>query len=128
MNIYGVALLAFCFISGQLTGEYLGALLGINANIGGVGFAMLLLILLNSWLSKYQVLNTKSEAGIHWWSNMYIPIIVAMASIQNVKLAVSSGFLAICAGIIPTIIGFLCIPFLSKLFVKKTEENNGNNL
>ncbi|SVD70720.1 uncharacterized protein METZ01_LOCUS423574, partial [marine metagenome] len=36
MVIYGVALLAFCFISGLFLGELLGRLIGIEANLGGV--------------------------------------------------------------------------------------------
>ena len=46
MIIYGVALLAFCYVVGQILGEFLGKLIGVNANVGGVSFAMLLLILL----------------------------------------------------------------------------------
>ena len=44
MIIYGVALLAGCYMAGNLIGDVLGMALGVNANIGGVGFAMLLLI------------------------------------------------------------------------------------
>lgn len=46
MIIYGVALLAFCFLTGNYIGDILGALLGVKANVGGVGFAMLLLLFL----------------------------------------------------------------------------------
>jgi malonate transporter MadL subunit len=52
MIIYGVAILAFCYVTGQLVGELLGRLIGVDANVGGVGFAMLLLIFLNDWLSS----------------------------------------------------------------------------
>ena len=58
MIIYGVALLAFCFLTGNYIGDILGALLGVKANVGGVGFAMLLLIILTNkgidagWLDK----------------------------------------------------------------------------
>ena len=45
MVIYGVALLAFCYITGVYIGDVLGAVLGVKANVGGVGFAMLLLII-----------------------------------------------------------------------------------
>ena len=48
MIIYGVALLAFCFLTGNYIGDILGALLGVKANVGGVGFAMLLLIILTN--------------------------------------------------------------------------------
>lgn len=84
MIIYGVALLAFCFLTGNYIGDILGALLGVKANVGGVGFAMLLLIILTNkgidagWLDK------KGQEGIAFWSAMYIPIVVAMSSIQDV--------------------------------------------
>ena len=52
MVIYGVALLAFCFITGLFLGELLGRLIGIEANLGGVGIAMLLLIGLSAFLKK----------------------------------------------------------------------------
>ena len=39
MTIYGVALLAFCYVTGQIFGEFLGKTLGVEANVGGVGFA-----------------------------------------------------------------------------------------
>ena len=79
MIIYGVALLAFCFLTGNYIGDILGALLGVKANVGGVGFAMLLLIILTNkgidagWLDK------KGQEGIAFWSAMYIPIVVAMS-------------------------------------------------
>ena len=44
MIIYGVALLSVCLILGMLIGETLGVLLGVKANVGGVGIAMLFLI------------------------------------------------------------------------------------
>lgn len=118
MIIYGVALLAACYIIGQILGEGLGILLGVEANIGGVGFAMLLLMLGTDWLQKRGLLQLEAEKGIHFWSQMYIPIIVAMAATQNVKAAVSSGLVAILAGIIPVAISFWVISFLPKLFSK----------
>ncbi len=113
MIIYGVALLAFCFVVGQVFGEYLGNSLGVN--VGGVGFAMLLLMLLHDWFKKKGYLDATAEQGIHFWNQMYIPIIVAMAATQNVKLAVSSGFLAVLAGTIPVVICFFAIPFLANI-------------
>lgn len=115
MIIYGVALLAFCYVVGQLLGEYLGLLIGVNANVGGVGFAMLLLVLINDWLHKKGYLDAITENGIQFWSQMYIPIIVAMAATQNVKLAVSSGLIALLAGIVPVLFCIATIPLLSRL-------------
>ncbi|MFZ6001920.1 MAG: malonate transporter subunit MadL, partial [Bacteroidota bacterium] len=50
MVIYGVALLAVSFITGQLMGALLGDWLGIDANVGGVGFGMLILLFLKERL------------------------------------------------------------------------------
>ena len=40
MVIIGTTLLAACYLLGILLGDALGAAIGINANVGGVGFAM----------------------------------------------------------------------------------------
>ncbi|HHQ9781944.1 TPA: malonate transporter subunit MadL, partial [Pseudomonas aeruginosa] len=49
MIIYGVALLSLCTLAGLFIGEILGVLLGVPANVGGVGIAMLLLIFVGSY-------------------------------------------------------------------------------
>lgn len=114
MVIYGVALLAACYIIGVFAGDVLGVLLGVKANVGGVGFAMLLLIILSNkgidegWLDK------KSQEGIAFWSAMYIPIVVAMSSIQNVVAALSGGAVAILGGLFGVIMGFALIPVLNR--------------
>jgi malonate transporter MadL subunit len=122
MIIYGVALLAFCYVVGQVLGEYLGKLIGVSANVGGVGFAMLLLMILHDWFKKKGYLDSIADSGIHFWNQMYIPIIVAMAATQNVKVAVSSGLIAILAGTIPVVVCFLAIPFISKLSKNPTND------
>lgn len=114
MLLKGVALLAGCFIIGQLIGEGLGQWIGINSNVGGVGFAMLLLILSQNELEKKGIFHPEMGEGILFWSKMYIPIIVAMSAVQNVKVAFINGWLAILAGIIPVIICLLFMPLLSK--------------
>lgn len=114
MIIYGVTLLAFCFLTGNYIGDILGALLGVKANVGGVGFAMLLLIILTNkgidagWLDK------KGQEGIAFWSAMYIPIVVAMSSIQDVVAALSGGTIAVLGGVLGVALGFVFIPILRK--------------
>jgi malonate transporter MadL subunit len=120
MVIYGVALLAFSFITGQLIGETLGEVLGIDANVGGVGFGMMILILLKSWLSKKGFFRDGEIQGIEFWNNMYVPIIVAMTATQDVKAAVSAGLLAVMAGTLPAALCFLTIPFISRFLKDKT--------
>jgi len=122
MIIYGVALLAACYLVGQTIGEMLGQWLNINSNVGGVGFAMALLILVNQWMHKRRWLTPEMESGILFWSNLYIPVIVAMSAIQDVKAALSGGMVALLAGIIPTIVSVMMIPLLMKIGKDKTFE------
>ncbi len=113
--IYGVALLAACYLIGQIIGELLGRWLNINANVGGVGFAMFLLIIVNRWMHEKKLLTEEMEGGILFWSNLYIPVIVAMSAVQDVKAATSGGAIAILAGIIPTTLAVLTLPLLMRI-------------
>lgn len=115
MLIRGVALLAACYITGQLIGETLGRLLQINANVGGVGFAMLLLILSQNWLEQRGRFHLEMQEGVMFWSKMYLPVIVAMSATQNAKLALSSGLVALLAGIVPVVVCLATMPLISKL-------------
>jgi malonate transporter MadL subunit len=114
MVIYGVALLAFCMLLGVFIGDLLGALIGVQANVGGVGIAMLFLIVLSNLSSQKLKLNPITETGIGFWSALYIPIVVAMAARQNVVAAVSSGWLAIIAGVAAVAASFAMIPVLAR--------------
>ncbi|MDZ4716774.1 MAG: malonate transporter subunit MadL [Cytophagales bacterium] len=118
--IYGVVILAVCFLAGRMLGESLGILLGIDANIGGVGFAMVLLVLAVQGLEKKKWFTMEMEGGVIFWSNLYIPVIVAMSAIQNVKGAFSSGLVAVLAGIIPSAVCLLILPWLSRLGRKQS--------
>ena len=120
MKIYGVALLAACFLAGKLLGNLLGMLINIDSDIGGVGFAMLLLIASSIYLRRKGWLVPETEKGVWFWSAMYIPIIVAMAATLNVKAAVSGGFVAVVAGIATTIACMMLVPVLSKIGKKQT--------
>lgn len=120
MVIYGVALLAGCYMAGNVIGDILGALLGVKANIGGVGFAMLFLIIISTWAQQKGIMKAPEEQGIKWWSAMYIPVVVAMSSIQNVAAALSGGVVAILGGLLAVAIGFLMIPVLSGKNAKET--------
>jgi len=127
--IYGVALLAACYLVGQTIGELLGRWLNINSNVGGVGFAMLLLILVNQWMHQRKWLTADMEKGILFWSNLYIPVIVAMSSIQDVKAATSGGMVALLAGIIPVALCILMLPLLMRIGtneVQKIEDEQSN--
>jgi malonate transporter MadL subunit len=114
MVIYGVAILSFCMLVGVLAGDLLGELIGVSANVGGVGIAMLLLIGLSNLTHHRLKLGSLTETGINFWNAMYIPIVVAMAASQNVIAAVSSGWLAIIAGVLAVAASFAMIPLLAR--------------
>ena len=125
--IYGVALLAACYLVGQTIGELLGRWLNINSNVGGVGFAMLLLILVNQWMHQRKWLTVEMEKGILFWSNLYIPVIVAMSSIQDVKAATSGGLVALFAGVIPVALCIMMLPLLMRMGNKERQITNDDN-
>lgn len=114
MVIYGVAILSFCMLAGVLAGDLLGELIGVSANVGGVGIAMLLLIALSNLSHRRLQLGSLTEGGINFWNAMYIPIVVAMAASQNVIAAVSSGWMAIIAGVLAVAASFAMIPLLAR--------------
>jgi len=115
MAVYGVAILSFCMFIGVFLGDVLGKSLGVAANVGGVGFAMLLLIILTNYLMEKGMLSKPADSGISFWSAMYIPIVVAMAAQQDVLAAIKGGPLAILAGTVAVVVAFLFVPFLSKI-------------
>ena len=122
MIIYGVALLAICTLVGISIGQILGHLLGLPANVGGVGIAMILLITAGTYLNKKGVIDPKTEQGVEFWSAVYIPVVVAMAAKQNVFGAFSGGAMAITAGVAAVILGFALVPVLDRMGKEKTEE------
>ena len=115
MIIYGVALLSACLVAGMLIGEGLGILLGVEANVGGVGIAMLFLVLACNSERFSALTQGAAGSGVKFWSAMYIPIVVAMAAQQNVAAAVDGGVLAITAGVAAVAVSFALVPALSKI-------------
>ena len=114
MPIYGIALLAACLLVGITVGKLIGALLGIDADIGGVGVAMVLLILGSDWLQRRQLLSPPTESGIRFWGQIYVPIVVAMAASQNVRGALDGGLMAFLAGATPVATCFALVPLLTR--------------
>jgi malonate transporter MadL subunit len=113
--IYGVALLAGCFLSGIFLGDLLGAVLEVDANVGGVGIAMLFLILISDQLIKSGRLRPVTREGVVFWSAIYIPVIVAMAARQNVVTALDGGLMAFLAGTLAVVVCFLLVPVISRI-------------
>lgn len=114
MVIYGTALLAFCHALGIVLGDLLGHALGMKTNVGGVGIAMLLLILLRLWLHKYGRLCATSESGVNYWGAIYIPVVVAMAMQQNVVSALHGGPMALLAAVGSVLVCGLFISFINR--------------
>jgi malonate transporter MadL subunit len=115
MVIYGVALLSACMLVGMVVGELLGMAIGVKANVGGVGIAMLLLILVSDHLRKDFRLDEWTEQGIAFWSAIYIPIVVAMAAQQNVVAALKGGPAAVLAGTLAVVVSFALVPVISRI-------------
>lgn len=115
MAIYGTALLALCTLLGVALGEGLGRLLHVKANVGGVGIAMLLLIVAKIWLTRRGKLTPGMRLGVEFWAMMYIPIVVAMASQQNVLAAVEGGPMVLLTGFAVVAMCFALVGVLSRM-------------
>lgn len=115
MVVYGVALLSGCMLVGMVVGDLLGELIGVKANVGGVGIAMLLLILSTDHLRRTMRLDVPAQQGIGFWSAMYIPIVVAMAAQQDVVAAVKGGPAALLAGVLAVVLSFALVPVIARI-------------
>jgi malonate transporter MadL subunit len=115
MVIFGTALLAICYLAGVLVGEGLAILIGVKANVGGVGIAMLLLIAALHVLHKRGILLPETEKGVTFWAMMYIPVVVAMAATQNVIVAARSGPVALLSAAGAFAICVLFISFINRI-------------
>lgn len=115
MAIYGTAILAICLLIGAVVGRLLGIAVGVDANVGGVGIAMLLLILFSNRLQKSGRMEPPTKQGIVFWSSIYIPIVVAMAASQNVRAAITGGPVAILAGALAVVISFAMVPLIFRI-------------
>ena len=115
MVIYGVALLSGCLLAGAFLGDLLGELIGVQANVGGVGIAMILLIVLSDRLRNTGKLSPMSTRGIMFWSSIYIPVVVAMAAKQDVLSALEGGPAAVLAGVLAVVVGFLLVPVIGRI-------------
>jgi malonate transporter MadL subunit len=122
--IYGVALLSVCLIGGLFVGEILGKVIGVQANVGGVGIAMLFLIFFSDQLRKRSRLTEVSQRGVVFWSSIYIPSVVAMAAKQNVLGAVNGGPAALLAGALAVAVCFAFVPVISRIGADPAVESN----
>ncbi|MBI9104580.1 MAG: malonate transporter subunit MadL [Spirochaetales bacterium] len=115
MQIYGLGIVAACYFAGNFIGRILGQLIGIGGNVGGVGLAMLALVIVGAKMQKKGGFSEKTEKGILFLSSIYIPVVVAMAAKQNVVAAIDGGAVAFLAGGVATIGAMALVPLLSKI-------------
>ena len=115
MTISGVALLAICTLFGAVLGDLLGMMLGVKANVGGVGLAMIFRIAGRHWLVRRKLLNEGIKLGVGFWAAFYIPIVVAMAANQNVVAAVESGPMVAIAAIATVLACFAAVALISRM-------------
>jgi len=115
MTISGVALLAICTLLGVYLGDLLGVGLGVKANVGGVGIAMILLIASRLWLGKRGLMSHGLKLGVEFWGALYIPIVVAMAAQQNVVAAMEGGPVVVIAAVGALLLCFGLVALLSRL-------------
>lgn len=120
--IYSFVTLALCMLLGKYIGTCLGALVGINADVGGVGFAILLLLFVGNCKLFSFTKRKDFQDGMNFWKKMYIPVVVAMAAAQNVYRMLTSGMVAIVGGI-----ASVAFPFLLLYILHKREERRKNN-
>ena len=120
--IYSLVALALCMLLGKYIGTCFGTLVGINADVGGVGFAILLLLFVNN--SKLFLFARKNDftQGMQFWKKMYMPVVVAMAASQNVYRMLTSGMVAIVGGA-----AAVAFPFLLLYILHKKEERGKRN-
>jgi malonate transporter MadL subunit len=115
MTISGVALLAICTLLGSVLGDWLGIALGVKANVGGVGIAMMLLIAARLWLFRHGRLSQGVMLGVGFWGALYIPIVIAMAAQQNVVSALKSGPVVVVAALGTLVVCFGAVALISRM-------------
>ena len=109
MAIYGTAILSFCLLVGLSAGRLIGVMVGLDADVGGVGIAMILLILCCDWMQRTGRMKAPTQSGVVFWGSIYVPIVVAMAASQNVLGALSGGVMAVVAGVLGVVACFLLV-------------------
>ena len=120
--IYGVAVLSACMLLGTLIGTVFGNLIGAGTEVGGVGFAMLLLIFVTNSEKLTFTQKPAFVQGVNFWKAMFIPVVIAMTATQNVFNMLSSGLVAVVAGAAAVGFSYLMLFVLHKLDAGKTEE------
>jgi malonate transporter MadL subunit len=111
--IYGTAVLAICYLAGLFLGDWLGLLIGVKSNVGGVGLAMLLLLLVVTQARRLGH-ETPLLAGARFWGGMYIPVVVAMALQLDVHKAVGAGLVAVLSAVLTVLCCGLLVRWINR--------------
>ena len=114
MIIFGTALLAACHLLGIFIGDLLGQALGVKTNVGGVGIAMLLLMLARLYMLKHNKLPKLTELGVEYWGAMYIPVVVAMAAQQDMVASLRGGPVAVLSAVAAVAVCALVIAAINR--------------
>lgn len=121
--IYSLVTLSLCMIVGKYIGLLLGTLVGIDADVGGVGFAIILLVIVTN-SPRFAFAQKKGfKDGVSFWKQMYMPVVVALAATQNVYRMLTSGMVAIVAGSAAVAVPFLIVYLLHKREERRQPEN-----
>lgn len=121
--IYSLVTLSLCMIVGKYIGLLLGTLVGIDADVGGVGFAIILLVLVTNSPRLAFAQKKEFKDGVNFWKQMYMPVVVALAATQNVYRMLTSGMVAIVAGSAAVAVPFLIVYLLHKHDERRQTEN-----
>lgn len=120
--IYSLVTLALCMLLGKYAGTLLGSLVGVGGDVGGVGFAIILLLFVGNCKAFSFTKRQDFIQGMNFWKKMYIPVVVAMAASQNVYRMLTSGMVAIIGGA-----AAVAFPFLLLYILHKREERREKN-
>ena len=121
--IYSLVTLSLCMIVGKYIGLLLGTRVGINADVGGVGFAIILLVLITNSPRLAFTQKKEFKDGVNFWKQMYMPVVVALAATQNVYRMLTSGLVAIVAGSAAVAVPFLIVYLLHKHDERRQAKN-----
>ena len=110
--IYGTCIISLSMLLGNLIGNTIGKVCHIDVNVGGVGFSIIIFLVITEYLKKKGKMTEKLNTSFNFWKGRYIPVVVAMAASQDVFNAVSRGLIAIIAGVLPVLLVVGCIKFL----------------
>ena len=120
--IYGVALLSGCILISSFIGNLIGLWTGLGSDVGGVGFAMILLLIATNSKTINKILPSNYTKGINFWKEMFIPVIIAMSASQNVVSALDGGLLALTLGVGIVVLMLLLIPVFNMFSPKESQD------